>query len=198
MQLVGIGFSSHDWNTLNKQLHLHLSRQLNTKLYEVANSVSETKNWLKDTENLSADILNHNPDWLLFSPRKFESAENCLDLLDNVQRKSTKRVNLVMVIQSIQEELHSILTFYPTFELVNKMRFKISAPELLLNHHIPRFPRIPLNSQFQEIEYVSDTGSIVKQTPDEIPLNTLIPFKNIRKIQTNNDQLSPGQSIETN
>jgi len=196
MQLVGIGFSSHDWNTLIKQLHIHISRQLNTKLYEVANSASETKNWLKDTENLSADILNHNPDWLLFSPRKFESAENCLDLLDNVQRKSTKRVNLVMVIQSIQEELHSILTFYPTFELVNKMRFKISAPELLLNHHIPRFPRIPLNSQFQEIEYVSDTGSVVKQTPDEIPLNTLIPFKNIRKIQTNNDQLSPGQSIE--
>ena len=196
MQLVGIGFSSHDWNTLIKQLHIHISRQLNTKLYEVANSVSETKNWLKDTENLSADILNHNPDWLLFSPRKFESAENCLDLLDNVQRKSAKRVNLVMLIQSIQEELHSILTFYPTFELVNKMRFKISAPELLLNHHIPRFPRIPLNSQFQEIEYVSDTGSVVKQTPDEIPLNTLIPFKNIRKIQTNNDQLSPGQSIE--
>ena len=196
MQLVGIGFSSHDWNTLIKQLHIHISRQLNTKLYEVVNSASETKNWLKDTENLSADILNHNPDWLLFSPRKFESAENCLDLLDNVQRKSAKRVNLVMVIQSIQEELHSILTFYPTFELVNKMRFKISAPELLLNHHIPRFPRIPLNSQFQEIEYVSDTGSVVKQTPDEIPLNTLIPFKNIRKIQTNNDQLSPGQSIE--
>jgi len=196
MQLVGIGFSSHDWNTLIKQLHIHISRQLNTKLYEVVNSASETKNWLKDTENLSADILNHNPDWLLFSLRKFESAENCLDLLDNVQRKSAKRVNLVMVIQSIKEELHSILTFYPTFELVNKMRFKISAPELLLNHHIPRFPRIPLNSQFQEIEYVSDTGSVVKQTPDEIPLNTLIPFKNIRKIQTNNDQLSPGQSIE--
>ena len=196
MQLVGIGFSSHDWNTLIKQLHIHISQQLNTKLYEVVNSASETKNWLNDTEILSADILNHNPDWLLFSPRKFESAENCLDLLDNVQRKSAKRVNLVMVIQSIQEELHSILTFYPTFELVNKMRFKISAPELLLNHHIPRFPRIPLNSQFQEIEYVSDTGSVVKQTPDEIPLNTLIPFKNIRKIQTNNDQLSPGQSIE--
>ena len=196
MQLVGIGLSSHDWNTVIKQLHIHFSRQLNTKLYEVANSASETKNWLKDTENLSTDILNYNPDWLLFSPRKFESAENCLNLLDNVQRKSNKKVSLVMVIQSIQEELHSILTFYPTFELVNKMRFKISAPELLLNHHIPRFPRISLNSQFQEIEYVSDTGSVVKQTPEEIPLNTLIPFKNIRKIQTNNDQLSPGQSIE--
>ena len=128
MQLVGIGFSSHDWNTLVEQLHIHISRQLNTKLYEVANSASETKNWLKDTENLSANILNHNPDWLLFSPSKFVSAENCLDLLNTVQHKSAKRVNLVMVIQSIQEELHSILTFYPTFELVNKMRFKISEP----------------------------------------------------------------------
>ena len=196
MQLVGIGFSSHDWNTLNKQLHIHISRQLNTKLYEVANSASETKNWLKDTENLSADILNHNPDWLLFTLLEFESAENCLDLLDNVQSKSVKRVRLVMAIQTIQEELHSILKFNPTFELVNKMRFKISAPELLLNHHIPRFPRISLNSQFQTIEYISDSGSVLKQTPDEIPVNTLIPFKNIRNIQTKKDQLSPGQSIE--
>ena len=196
MQLVGIGFSSHDWNTVIKQLQIHISRQLNTKLYEVENSASETKNWLKDTENLSADILNHNPDWLLFTPREFESAENCLDLLDNVQSKSVKRVRLVMAIQTIQEELHSILKFNPTFELVNKMRFKISAPELLLNHHIPRFPRISLNSQFQTIEYISDSGSVVKQTPDEIPVNTLIPFKNIRNIQTKKDQLSPGQSIE--
>ena len=196
MQLVGIGFSSHDWNTVIKQLQIHISRQLNTKLYEVENSASETKNWLKDTENLSADILNHNPDWLLFTPREFESAENCLDLLDNVQSKSVKRVRLVMAIQTIQEELHSILKFNPTFELVNKMRFKISAPELLLNHHIPRFPRIPLNAQFQTIEYISDSGSVVKQTPDEIPVNTLIPFKNIRNIQTKKDQLSPGQSIE--
>ena len=196
MQLVGIGFSSHDWNTVIKQLQIHISRQLNTKLYEVENSASETKNWLKDTENLSADILNHNPDWLLFTPREFESAENCLDLLDNVQSKSVKRVRLVMAIQTIQEELHSILKFNPTFELVNKMRFKISAPELLLNHHIPRFPRISLNAQFQEIEYISDLGSVLKQTPDEIPVNTLIPFKNIRNIQTKKDQLSPGQSIE--
>ena len=196
MQLVGIGFSSHDWNTVIKQLQIHISRQLNTKLYEVENSASETKNWLKDTENLSADILNHNPDWLLFTPREFESAENCLDLLDNVQKKSIKRVRLVMAIQTIQEELHSILKFNPTFELVNKMRFKISTPELLLNHHIPRFPRISLNSQFQTIEYISDSGSVLKQTPDEIPVNTLIPFKNIRNIQTKKDQLSPGQSIE--
>ena len=143
MQLVGIGFSSHDWNALIKQLQIHISRQLNTKLFEVANSASKTKNCLKDTENLSADILNHNPDWLLFSPSKFESAENILDLLDCIQHKSTRRVKLVMVIQSIQEGLHSILALNPTFELVNKMRFKISAQELILNQYIPRFPRTP-------------------------------------------------------
>ena len=108
MQLLGIGFSSHDWDILIKQLQIHISRQMNTKLYEVANSASATKNWLKYTENLSTDILNYNPDWLLFTLRKFESAENCLFLLDNIQRNSSKRINLVMVIQSIQEELHSI------------------------------------------------------------------------------------------
>ena len=169
---------------------------MNTKLYEVANSSSKTKNWLKDKENLSTDILNYNPDWLFFTLRKFESADDFLFLLDNLQRKSTKRICLVMVIQSLQEELHAILTFNPIFELVNKMRFKISAKELLLNHHIPRFPRIPLSAKFQAIEYVSDSGSIVKQTLDEIPLHTLIPFKNIRKIHTNKDQLSPGQSVK--
>ena len=196
MQLLGIGFSSHDWNILIKQLQIHISRQLNTTLYEIANSTSETKKKLKNTENLSADILNHNPDWLLFTPKIFESAQNCLNLLDNVQRKSTKRVSFVMVIKSLQEELHSILTLNPIFKLVNKMRFKISAKELLLDHHIPRFPRIPLNAKFQIIEYVTDSGSVIKQTPDEIPLHTLIPFKNIRKIHTNKGQLSPDQSIK--
>ena len=101
-----------------------------------------------------------------------------------------------MVIHSIQEELYSILTLKPIFELVNKMRFKISDNELLLNHHIPRFPRIPLNSKFKLIEYVSDSGKVVKKTPDEIPLNTLIPLKNIRKIHNNNNQFSPGHSIK--
>ena len=69
MQLVGIGFSSHDWNKLIKQLQIHISRQLNTKLYEVADPKYAAKNEIKDSENLTEDILNHNPDWLLFSPR---------------------------------------------------------------------------------------------------------------------------------
>ncbi|GIT07411.1 MAG: hypothetical protein CM1200mP30_10410 [Pseudomonadota bacterium] len=65
-----------------------------------------------------------------------------------------------MVIQSIQEELHSILTFYPTFELVNKMRFKISETrEMLLNHHIPRFPRISLILSFRKLN-MSLNGSV--------------------------------------
>ena len=101
-----------------------------------------------------------------------------------------------MVIKSLQEELHSILTFNPTFELINKMRFKISEPELLLKHNIPRFPRIPINSHFQAIKYVSDSGSVLVQTPDQIPINTLIPFKNIRNIKTKKDNLSPEESIE--
>ena len=195
MQLLGIGFSSHDWDILIKQLQEHVSSQIKTKLHKVAKSSSISNNWLKYKENLSIDILNYNPDWLLFTLRKFESAENFMFLLDNLQRNSPKRIRLVMVVQSIQEELNEILTFNPIFELVNKMRFKISAKELLLNHHIPRFPRIRINTEFQVIEYVSDSGSIVKQTPDEIPLHTLIPFKNIRKIHTSKGQLSPGQSV---
>ena len=115
MQLLGIGFPTHDWNTLIKQLHINVSHQLNAKLYEVTNSASETKIWLKDTENLSAGILNQNPDWLLFSPRKFKSVENCLDLLENIKRESTKKVSLVMVIQSLQEDINSILTFNPIY-----------------------------------------------------------------------------------
>ena len=81
MQLLGIGFSSHDWNILIKQLQIHVSGQMNTKLYEAANSSSKTKNWLKDKEKLSTDILNYNPDWLLFTLRKFESVENFMFLL---------------------------------------------------------------------------------------------------------------------
>ncbi len=195
MQLFGLGFSSDDWNILISQLQKHISHPLNTKLYEVSNS-AETKNWLKDSENISSEILNHNPDWLFFSSIKFESAKHWLELLDNLQINSAKGINLVMVIKSIEDELYSILTLNPIFELINKMRFKISAKELLLNHHIPRFPRIELNGYFQSIEYISDSGSVLKNNLEEIPLNTLIPFKNIRKFHTNQDQLSPDNSIK--
>ncbi len=196
MQLIGLGFSSDHWKILVRQLQKHISLQLKTKLYEVPNSKSEKKNWFKDAENLSKDILNHNPDWLLFSPIKFKSAKDWLTLLDNLQLKSTKKINIVMVIQSFQDEFHSILTFNPFFELVNKMRFKISAKELLLNHNIPRFPRIPLNGYFKSIEYISDSGSVLKNNLEEIPLNTLIPFKNILKIHTNKEKFSFENSIK--
>ncbi len=196
MQLLGIGFSTQEWKTLIKQLQINVPCQLNTKLYEIKKSPSQKKYWLKNTENVSVDILNENPDWLLFYTRKFKATENCLELMEKIKRKSAKKVSLVMVIESLHEEIHSILTFNPIFELVNKMRFKISDKELLKNHHIPRFPRIPLNPYFQEIEYVSDPGSIERKTPDEIPLNTIIPFKNIRKLHTKKDPLSSDQLIK--
>jgi hypothetical protein len=194
MQLAGIGFTGQNWNTLIKQLQKYLSFQLSCKLY--GDSDSEQVRLSNASVDLVDKIVKQNPDWVMFSPREFESAEILLDFLNEVQNESDKNVSCAMAIAENNEEFAPLLKLHPEFELVNKMRFNISKPELLLNHHIPRFPRIRLDSDFQIIEYTDHSGTLVRHTPDDIPVNTLIPFKNIQKVQSNTIQLSPQKWLQ--
>tara|TARA_B100001167_G_scaffold83645_1_gene50352 strand:- start:767 stop:2086 length:1320 start_codon:yes stop_codon:yes gene_type:complete len=41
------------------------------------------------------------------------------------------------------------------------------------------------------MDYTDNSGTLVRQSPSEVPLNTLIPFKNIQKIETENTKLAP-------
>ncbi|MCS5546882.1 MAG: hypothetical protein NZ867_08780, partial [SAR324 cluster bacterium] len=145
----------------------------------------------KESPDTAEGIVKLKPDWILFSSTAFETPETCIKLLQEVQNRSKKNVRHLMAIDTIYNDFASYLKLQPVFELVNKMQFKIYDPELLLTHHIRSFPRIRLGTDFKTMDYTDNSGTLVRQSPSEVPLNTLIPFKNIQKIETENTKLAP-------
>jgi len=191
MQLVGIGFPRSYWISLIKRLQNQVSHQLNTELVGESNSVLKTGILSKESADIPERIVKLKPDWVLFSASAFETPELCLNLLQEVQNISRKNLRFVLAIDEINPGLTILLKLQPVFELVNKMQFKISDPDLLLTHHIRSFPRIRLGNDFRTLDYTDNSGTLVRQSPSEVPLNTLIPFKNIQKIETRKAGTAP-------
>ena len=191
MQLVGIGFARSNWISLIKRLQNQVSHQLNTELVGESNSVLKPGILSKESADITERIVKLKPDWVLFSASAFETPELCLNLLQEVQNISRKNLRFVLAIDEINPGLTILLKLQPVFELVNKMQFKISDPDLLLTHHIRSFPRIRLGNDFRTLDYTDNSGTLVRQSPSEVPLNTLIPFKNIQKIETRKAGTAP-------
>jgi len=191
MQLVGIGFPRSNWISLIKRLQNQVSHQLNTELVGESNSVLKPGILSKESADIPERIVKLKPDWVLFSASAFETPELCLNLLQEVQNISRKNLRFVLAIDEINPGLTILLKLQPVFELVNKMQFKISDPDLLLTHHIRSFPRIRLGNDFRTLDYTDNSGTLVRQSPSEVPLNTLIPFKNIQKIETRKAGTAP-------
>jgi len=191
MQLVGIGFARSYWISLIKRLQNQVSLQLNTELVGESNSVLKPGILSKESADITERIVKLKPDWVLFSASAFETPELCLNLLQEVQNISRKNLRFVLAIDEINPGLTILLKLQPVFELVNKMQFKISDPDLLLTHHIRSFPRIRLGNDFRTLDYTDNSGTLVRQSPSEVPLNTLIPFKNIQKIETRKAGTAP-------
>ncbi|MEO1823492.1 MAG: hypothetical protein ABGX85_05630 [Candidatus Lambdaproteobacteria bacterium] len=145
----------------------------------------------KESADIPERVVKLKPDWVLFSASAFETPELCLNLLQEVQNISRKNLRFVLAIDEINPGLTILLKLQPVFELVNKMQFKISDPDLLLTHHIRSFPRIRLGNDFRTLDYTDNSGTLVRQSPSEVPLNTLIPFKNIQKIETRKAGTAP-------
>ncbi len=164
---------------------------MNTELVGESNSVLKPGILSKESADITERIVKLKPDWVLFSASAFETPELCLNLLQEVQNISRKNLRFVLAIDEINPGLTILLKLQPVFELVNKMRFKISDPDLLLTHHIRSFPRIRLGNDFRTLEYTDNSGTLVRQSPSEVPLNTLIPFKNIQKIETRKAGTAP-------
>ena len=191
MQLVGIGFASSNWNTLVKQLQKQVSHQLNEKLFVDSVSVAEPEISSKELEYASAELKKLKADWVLFSPGAFENPQVCLKLLEELKIVSEKNVSYVLVLDDLSQDLSALLKLQPVLELVNKMQFRLSAPEMLLTHHIRSFPRIRLDNDFQTMDYTNHSGILVRQSAREVPLNTLIPLNSIQKFETENGDLAP-------
>ena len=191
MQLVGIGFASSNWDSLVKQLQKQLPHQLNGKLFVDSVSATAAEISSKEFEYASAELKKLNADWILFSPGAFETPEVCFKLLEELKNNSAKIVNYVLVLDDLSHDLSALLKLQPVLELVNKMQFRLSAPEMLLTHHIRSFPRIRLDNDFQTIDYTNHFGILVRQSASDVPLNTLIPLNNIQKFETENGDLAP-------
>ena len=191
MQLVGIGFASSNWDSLVKQLQKQLPHQLNGKLFVDSVSATAAEISSKEFEYASAELKKLNADWVLFSPGAFETPEVCFKLLEELKNNSAKIVNYVLVLDDLSHDLSALLKLQPVLELVNKMQFRLSAPEMLLTHHIRSFPRIRLDNDFQTIDYTNHFGILVRQSASDVPLNTLIPLNNIQKFETENGDLAP-------
>ena len=164
---------------------------MNTELVGESNSVLKPGILSKESADITERIVKLKPDWVLFSASAFETPELCLNLLQEVQNISRKNLRFVLAIDEINPGLTILLKLQPVFELVNKMQFKISDPDLLLTHHIRSFPRIRLGNDFRTLDYTDNSGTLVRQSPSEVPLNTLIPFKNIQKIETRKAGTAP-------
>ena len=191
MQLVGIGFASSNWDSLVKQLQKQLPHQLNGKLFVDSVSATAAEISSKEFEYASAELKKLNADWVLFSPGAFETPEVCFKLLEELKNNSAKNVNYVLVLDDLSHDLSALLKLQPVLELVNKMQFRLSAPEMLLTHHIRSFPRIRLDNDFQTIDYTNHFGILVRQSASDVPLNTLIPLNNIQKFETENGDFAP-------
>ena len=89
--------------------------------------------------------------WNLSEDKCFEIIN--LTLIDILKKTSSKKIYFVMVIDNIKKNFNSFIKFLPEFELVNKMNFKLSTPELIIDQRIKTFPRIRLNSEFNKIKY---------------------------------------------
>ena len=191
MQIVGIGFASSNWDSLVKQLQKQVSHQLNGKLFVDSVSNVETEITTKEFDYASEELKKLKADWVLFSPDAFVNPEVCLKLLEKLKNNSKKNVSYVLVLDDMSHDLSGLLKFQPVLELVNKMQFRLSAPEMLLNHHIGSFPRIRLDNDFQTMDYTNHLGIMVRQSASEVPLNTLVPLNSIQNFKTNNGNLSP-------
>ena len=191
MQIVGIGFASSNWDSLVKQLQKQVSHQLNGKLFVDSVSNVETEITTKEFDYASEELKKLKADWVLFSPEAFVNPEVCLKLLEKLKNNSKKNVSYVLVLEDMSHDLSGLLKFQPVLELVNKMQFRLSAPEMLLTHHIGRFPRIRLDNDFQTMDYINHLGNLVSQSASDVPLNTLVPLNSIQNFKTNNGNLAP-------
>ena len=191
MQIVGIGFASSNWDSLVKQLQKQVSHQLNGKLFVDSVSNVETEITTKEFDYASEELKKLKADWVLFSPDAFVNPEVCLKLLEKLKNNSKKNVSYVLVLDDMSHDLSGLLKFQPVLELVNKMQFRLSAPEMLLTHHIGRFPRIRLDNDFQTMDYINHLGNLVSQSASDVPLNTLVPLNSIQNFKTNNGDLAP-------
>ena len=191
MHLVGIGFTPEYWEEL-----VHSIRKQSPDETLVGTLLSTEAVEPEQIEVLGDQISDSHPDLVFFNLLALENTHDWRNFLTRTQSNCEDQLKWVLVIEREQEELSMLVKLKPEVELINGMRFPVNDPGLFLNRHIRSFPRIRLNSNVQTLEFLNGNSGTLRQRPSEIKSNTLIPFSDLRHVETPKGDLHPKEWLD--
>ena len=191
MHLVGIGFTPEYWEEL-----VHSIRKQSPDETLVGTLLSTEAIEPEQIEVLGDQISDSHPDLVFFNLLALENTHDWRNFLTRTQSNCEDQLKWVLVIEREQEELSMLVKLKPEVELINGMRFPVNDPGLFLNRHIRSFPRIRLNSSVQTLEFLNGNSGTLRQRPSEIKSNTLIPFSDLRHVETPKGDLHPKEWLD--
>ena len=191
MHLVGIGFTPEYWEEL-----VHSIRKQSPDETLVGTLLSTEAVEPEQIEVLGDQISDSHPDLVFFNLLALENTHDWRNFLTRTQSNCEDQLKWVLVIEREQEELSMLVKLKPEVELINGMRFPVNDPGLFLNRHIRSFPRIRLNSSVQTFEFLNGNSGTLRQRPSEIKSNTLIPFSDLRHVETPKGDLHPKEWLD--
>ena len=191
MHLVGIGFTPEYWEEL-----VHSIRKQSPDETLVGTLLSTEAVEPEQIEVLGDQISDSHPDLVFFNLLALENTHDWRNFLTRTQSHCEEQLKWVLVIEREQEELSMLVKLKPEVELINGMRFPVNDPGLFLNRHIRSFPRIRLNSSVQTLEFLNGKSGTLRQRPSEIKSNTLIPFSDLRHVETPKGDLHPKEWLD--
>ena len=191
MHLVGIGFTPEYWEEL-----VHSIRKQSPDETLVGTLLSTEAVEPEQIEVLGDQISDSHPDLVFFNLLALENTHDWRNFLTRTQSNCEDQLKWVLVIEREQEELSMLVKLKPEVELINGMRFPVNDPGLFLNRHIRSFPRIRLNSSVQTLEFLNGNSGTLRQRPSEIKSNTLIPFSDLRHVETPKGDLHPKEWLD--
>ena len=191
MHLVGIGFTPEYWEEL-----VHSIRKQSPDETLVGTLLSTEAVEPEQIEVLGDQISDSHPDLVFFNLLALENTHDWRNFLTRTQSNCEDQLKWVLVIEREQEELSMLVKLKPEVELINGMRFPVNDPGLFLNRHIRSFPRIRLNSNVQTLEFLNGNSGTLRQRPSEIKSNTLIPFSDLRHVETPEGDLHPKEWLD--
>ena len=191
MHLVGIGFTPEYWEEL-----VHSIRKQSPDETLVGTLLSTEAVEPEQIEVLGDQISDSHPDLVFFNLLALENTHDWRNFLTRTQSNCEDQLKWVLVIEREQEELSMLVKLMPEVELINGMRFPVNDPGLFLDRHIRSFPRIRLNSNVQTLEFLNGNSGTLRQRPSEIKSNTLIPFSDLRHVETPKGDLHPKEWLD--
>ena len=189
MLIFGLGLTESHWKVIFQSIQKPLADQ-KVKARLLSQSEIQPQSIISTCEEISKSP----PALFLLTPQGFNAFTDCLFFLSQLQmRIAAKQTQYGLILENLENDLYPFITYHPRVTLVNKMRFTVSDPSLLLKKAIRRFPRIRINSSAVRLEYQGLNNTMVNQSLDEMPINQLIALNRIQTVYTDQGP----QSLQT-